>query len=45
MTKRSSRAGGPSTDEPLPESIAPRLATLARRPPAAGDRLYKIKYK
>ncbi|KXU84352.1 hypothetical protein CR51_42220 [Caballeronia megalochromosomata] len=44
MKKRSSRGGGRSTDEPLPESIAPQLATLARRPPASGDWLWEIKF-
>src|SRR5579875_2800502 len=39
---RSAKAG--SKDEPLPESIAPQLATLASRPPGSGDWLYEIKF-
>ncbi|SAL03835.1 ATP dependent DNA ligase [Caballeronia arationis] len=44
MKKRSMSGGGRTADEPLPESIAPQLATLARRPPASGDWLYEIKF-
>jgi bifunctional non-homologous end joining protein LigD len=29
---------------PLPESMAPQLATLASRPPASGDWFYEIKF-
>ncbi|SOE91511.1 DNA ligase D [Caballeronia arationis] len=44
MKRRSSSGGGRTADEPLPETIAPQLATLARRPPASGDWLYEIKF-
>ncbi|WP_350029236.1 DNA ligase D [Caballeronia sp. AZ10_KS36] len=44
MRNRASSARGRSGGEPLPESIAPQLATLASRPPATGDWLYEIKF-
>jgi len=44
MKRRSARTGGASGGEPLPESIAPQLATLARRPPTSGDWIYEIKF-
>lgn len=44
MKRRSPRGGARTADEPLPESIAPQLATLARRPPASGDWLWEIKF-
>lgn len=44
MRKRASNARGRSAGEPLAESIAPQLATLASRPPATGNWLYEIQF-
>ncbi|WP_238218322.1 DNA ligase D [Caballeronia novacaledonica] len=43
MAKRSTRPSASSAGV-LPETIAPQLATLARRPPATGDWRYEIKF-